>query len=196
MSNDKNNSQVLASVIEFNQQYSASFEKKDLAIAPAKKTAILTCMDARLNPAKFTGLVEGDAHIIRNAGGRASDDAIRSLVVSHKLLGTLEWLVVHHTECGMQLFTNEIMGALLAEDLETATFDGQKWSNPKRSASQNTKPGSVVGKYTQWHTCNNLTQSVQDDVNRIKNHALVPSHIQIYGFIYDIKTGLLNPVKT
>ena len=77
-------------------------------------------MDARLDPAEFAGLAEGDAHVIRNAGGRASDDAIRSLVISHKLLGTREWFVVHHTDCGMELFTEEVMGDLLAENLATA----------------------------------------------------------------------------
>ncbi|MEX7381177.1 beta-class carbonic anhydrase, partial [Pseudomonas aeruginosa] len=87
---------------------------------PARRFAILTCMDARLDPAKYAGLAEGDAHVIRNAGGRASDDAIRSLVISHKLLGTNEWFVVHHSDCGMQLFTNEVISDLLADDLGTA----------------------------------------------------------------------------
>jgi carbonic anhydrase len=84
-------------------------EKKRFRIASCKKIAILTCMDARLDPAKYAGLSEGDAHVIRNAGGRASDDAIRSLVISHKLLGTAEWFVIHHTDCGMTLFTDEII---------------------------------------------------------------------------------------
>jgi len=94
------------------------------ALPPARHFAILTCMDARLDPAKYAGLAEGDAHVIRNAGGRASDDAIRSLVISHKLLGTAEWFVIHHTDCGMQLFTGEIIGGLLEDNLETASFDG------------------------------------------------------------------------
>jgi len=87
---------------------------------PARRFAILTCMDARLDPAKYAGLSEGDAHVIRNAGGRASDDAIRSLVISYKLLGTLEWFVVHHSDCGMQLFDDEIMSGLLSQSLEGA----------------------------------------------------------------------------
>src|SRR5690625_2995878 len=87
---------------------------------PKRRFAILTCMDARLDPAKFSGLSEGDAHVIRNAGGRASDDAIRSLVISYKLLGTSEWFVIHHTDCGMELFTNELMRDLLASSLQTA----------------------------------------------------------------------------
>ncbi len=87
-------------------------------------------MDARLDPAKYAGLAEGDAHVIRNAGGRATDDAIRSLVISHKLLGTVEWFVVHHTNCGMELFSDEVMGSLLEDNLATASFDGKTWSNP------------------------------------------------------------------
>ena len=89
---------------------------------PKRQFAILTCMDARLDPAKYAGLAEGDAHVIRNAGGRASDDAIRSLVISHKLLGTKEWFMIHHTNCGMETFTNEVMADLLSSSLETATL--------------------------------------------------------------------------
>ena len=88
-------------------------EKAELTLPPARRFAILTCMDARLDPAKYAGLTEGDAHVIRNAGGRASDDAIRSLVISYKLLGTREWFVIHHTDCGMEFFTNEVMRDLL-----------------------------------------------------------------------------------
>ena len=100
-------SQVLNEVLKANQEYATNFgEKGKLALPPARRFAILTCMDARLDPAKYAGLAEGDAHVIRNAGGRASDDAIRSLVISYKLLGTREFFVIHHTDCGMQFFTN------------------------------------------------------------------------------------------
>ncbi len=184
-------SDALTLLIEANKNYSQNFDQGDLSIFPTKKTAILTCMDARLDPVKFSGLVEGDAHIIRNAGGRASDDAVRSLVISHKLLGTLEWFVIHHTGCGMELFTDDIMGPLLEQDLETATFDGKVWKNSDQGQSANTKKGSAAGKYIKWHTFSDLKQSVVDDVNRIKTHALVPSHIKVYGFIYDVKTGKL-----
>ena len=102
-------------VLLANEKYAEQFgEKGNLALPPARQFAVLTCMDARLDPAKFAGLAEGDAHVIRNAGGRASDDAIRSLIISYKLLGTKEWFVIHHTDCGMELFTNEIMSNLLA----------------------------------------------------------------------------------
>ena len=100
-------------------------------------------MDARLDPAKFAGLAEGDAHVIRNAGGRASDDAIRSLVISYKLLGTREWFVIHHTDCGMELFTDEIMRDLLANSLETATVDAEGWKDVGAG------PGSTAGNYHQ-----------------------------------------------
>ena len=99
-------SKIVSEVLEANRSYAKSFGKKgELALPPARGFAILTCMDARLDPAKYAGLAEGDAHVIRNAGGRATDDAIRSLVISHKLLGTNEWFVIHHTNCGMELFS-------------------------------------------------------------------------------------------
>src|SRR5438132_9651382 len=114
-------SKVHDEVLAANAAYAKSFgAKSELAMPPARHFAILTCMDARLDPAKYAGLKEGDAHVIRNAGGRASDDAIRSLVISYKLLGTAEWFVVHHTNCGMEFFTDEVMRDLLTSSLETA----------------------------------------------------------------------------
>ena len=182
-------SKILKEVVAANSVYAASFgEKSRLALPPARRFAVLTCMDARLDPAKYAGLAEGDAHVIRNAGGRATDDAIRSLVISHKLLGTLEWFVVHHTNCGMELFNDEIMGALLEDDLGTASFDGNIWSNPSH------RGGSAAGQFVKWHTIVHQAESVAHDVRRIREHPLVPRTIPIYGFIYDVKTGLLNPV--
>lgn len=105
---------VVDDVVAANEAYVREFgDRGDLALPPARRFAILTCMDARLDPAKYAGLSEGDAHVIRNAGGRASDDAIRSLVISYKLLGTQEWFVIHHTNCGMEFFTNDVMAGLL-----------------------------------------------------------------------------------
>ncbi len=116
-------SQVLDEVLAANESYAGSFgAKSELALPPARRFAILTCMDARLDPAKYAGLSEGDAHVIRNAGGRASDDAIRSLVISYKLLGTQEWFVIHHSDCGMEFFDDETMRGLLAASLETAAL--------------------------------------------------------------------------
>src|ERR1700761_5346426 len=116
-------SQVLDEVLAANESYAGSFgAKSELALPPARQFATLPCMDARLDPAKYAGLAEGDAHVIRNAGGRASDDAIRSLVISYKLLGTKEFFVIHHTNCGMEFFTNEVMRNLLNSSLETAAL--------------------------------------------------------------------------
>jgi carbonic anhydrase len=145
-------------------------------------------MDARLDPAKFAGLAEGDAHIIRNAGGRASDDAIRSLVISYKLLGTKEWFVIHHTNCGMEMFTDAVMRGLLANSLETATVDANGWHD------HGTGPGSTEAEYIDFLTFSDLAGSVVSDVQRIRNHPLVPRTIPIYGYIYDVRTGRLNEV--
>lgn len=145
-------------------------------------------MDARLDPAKYAGLAEGDAHVIRNAGGRASDDAIRSLVISHKLLGTNEWFVIHHTDCGMELFDSNIMGDLLEDSLATATVDENGWRN------QQTEGGSTDGKYINWLTFKDNAKSVVEDVQRIRSSNLVPNNIPVYGYIYDCKTGKLVEV--
>lgn len=181
-------SQILNQVLSANHGYATGFTKGDLALPPSRGFAILTCMDARLDPAKYAGLSEGDAHVIRNAGGRASDDAIRSLVISHKLLGTHEWFVIHHTNCGMELFTNEIMSGLLENSLDTATIDENGW----RDVGQG--PGSTEGRYINWLTIKTQEESVTADVRRIRNHLLVPKNIPIYGFIYDVKTGKLIEV--
>src|SRR5215510_11461620 len=112
---------LLNEVLSANEKYVAAFgDKGKLALPPARQFAILTCMDARLHPSKFAGLAEGDAHVIRNAGGRASDDAIRSLVISYKLLGTREWFVFHHTKCGMESFTDGFRRDVRGSSLETA----------------------------------------------------------------------------
>ena len=123
-------SRVLHEVLTANEAYVDSFgDKGSLPLPPGRHFAILTCMDARLDPARYAGLAEGDAHVIRNAGGRASDDAIRSLIISHKLLGTTEWFVIHHTDCGMELFSDDIMRNLLKKSLKTAAVDASGWRN-------------------------------------------------------------------
>lgn len=183
-------SQVLEEVLAANRAYAADFGAKgELPMPPGRRFAILTCMDARLDPAKYAGLAEGDAHVVRNAGGRASDDAIRSLVISYKLLGTREWFVVHHTDCGMLTFTDVVMRRLLASSLKTASVDASGWHDSGEG------PGSTEGNYVDWLTISDLAQSVVDDVQRIRNHPLVPKDIPIYGYIYDCKTGTLNEVE-
>lgn len=182
-------SSIVTEVLAANEKYAAEFgERGDLALPPARGFAILTCMDARLDPAKYAGLAEGDAHVIRNAGGRASDDAIRSLVISHKLLGTNEWFVIHHTDCGMELFTSDIISDLLETSLGTAELSADGWKNKTEEG------GSVTGKYINWLTFKNNAKSVVEDVQRIKNHPLVPKHIPVHGYIYDCKTGRLIEV--
>ncbi len=182
-------SKILNEVLAANEKYAGGFgDKANLAMPPGRRFAVLTCMDARLDPAKFAGLAEGDAHVIRNAGGRASDDAIRSLVISHKLLGTGEWFVIHHSDCGMETFTDEVMRRLLASSLETATVDASGWHDTGKG------PGSTEGDFVDWLTIADNAKSVCADVQRIRSHPLVSASIPIYGYIYDVKTGRLNEV--
>lgn len=182
-------SNVLNEVLAANAEYAKNFgDKGKLPMPPGRRFAILTCMDARLDPAKYAGLAEGDAHVIRNAGGRASDDAIRSLVISYKLLGTQEWFVIHHTDCGMETFTDEIMRGLLASSLKTASIDASGWHDSGDG------PGSTEGQFIDWLTIKDQAESVTADVRRIRNHPLVPKNIPIYGYVYDVKSGNLVEV--
>jgi len=177
-------------VLAANETYAKDFgDKAGLPMPPARRFAILTCMDARLDPAKYAGLREGDAHVIRNAGGRASDDAIRSLVISHKLLGTNEWFVIHHTDCGMETFTDEVMRGLLKQSLDTAQIGAGGW----RDVGQG--PGSAEGDFIDWLTIKDQAESVTADVKRIRSHPLVPADVPIYGYIYDVKSGRLIEVQ-
>jgi len=182
-------SKILDEVLDANRTYADTFgEKAKLSMPPARQFAILTCMDARLDPAKFAGLAEGDAHVIRNAGGRASEDAIRSLVISYKLLGTKEWFVIHHTDCGMLTFTNDIIRDLLSKSLETAQINDGRWVDVGNGG------GSGAGDYIEWLTIKDLKQSVTFDVTRIRTHPLVPNTIPIYGYVYDVTSGKLIEV--
>jgi len=180
---------VLEEVLSANERYASSFgAKSELTLPPARRFAILTCMDARLDPAQYEELSERDAKVIRNAGGRASDDAIRSLVISYKLLGTGEWFVIHHTDCGMEFFTDDVMRGLLGQSLETAEL------GPDGFRDVGSGPGSPEANYIDWLTISNREQSVADDVARIRAHPLVPRRIPIYGYLYDVKTGKLMEV--
>ncbi|MGH8750086.1 MAG: beta-class carbonic anhydrase [Burkholderiales bacterium] len=182
-------SKILTEVLAANKEYAKNFgDKGKLPMPPARHFAVLTCMDARLQPSKYAGLAEGDAHVIRNAGGRASDDAIRSLVISYKLLGTREWFVIHHTDCGMETFTDEVMRGLLASSLKTSAFTKDGWRDSGKDA------GSTEGQFIDWLTIKDQPKSVTADVARIRNHPLVPRDIPIYGYIYDVKTGRLIEV--
>jgi len=153
-----------------NAAYASSFSKGNLPMPPGRHVAVLTCMDARLDPARFLGLEVGDAHVIRNAGGRASEDAIRSLAISQQLLGTNEVVVIHHTDCGMLTFSNEDLRKKLKQEL------------------------NADAEHIDFLPFKNLEQSVRDDVATIKNSPLLLKNIEVSGFIYDVKSGRLLPV--
>lgn len=161
---------VLPDLLSRNKEFAKDFDKGDLPMPPSKHVAILTCMDARLHPEKFLGLEVGDAHVIRNAGGRASDDAIRSLIISSKLLGTQEFIVIHHTDCGMMTFTSEQLSGMLKNDLNVDASD------------------------IDFLTFDDLAKSVNDDVDRIKSSPYFPPHITVDGFVYDVRTGEVTDV--
>lgn len=156
---------------EANARYAATFTKGDLAAPPRRRVAVLTCMDARLDPARFLGLEEGDAHVIRNAGGRADQDALRSLIISQQLLGTNEVVVIHHSDCGMLTVNNDDLRARLAERF-----------------------GAPVD-HIDFLPFDDLAQSVRDDVATIRNSCFVPDDIAVSGFIYDVKTGRIEAVE-
>jgi carbonic anhydrase len=165
------NMSVIPEFLAANEQYAATFDQGQLPMPPGRKVAVLTCMDARLDPAKALGLAEGDAHVIRNAGGRASDDAVRSLIISEQLLGTREIVVIHHTDCGMLTFTNaELRNQLAAEfGADASAIDFLPFGD--------------------------VEQSVRDDIATIRRAPLIPGDITVTGFIYDVTTGKLLSVE-
>ncbi len=162
---------ALPDVLAANARYAASFAAADAPGKPRLKLAVVTCMDARIDPAALLGLTPGDAQVIRNAGGRADESAIRSLVVSYKLLGTREFVVIHHESCGMLSFTNEELRAALKTDLGADASDVDFW------------PFS------------DLDESVRDDMRTLRESPLIPADIAISGFVYDVRTGRLREVR-
>jgi carbonic anhydrase len=152
-----------------NDAYSTEFTKGDLPMPPGRKFAVVACMDARLDPAKALGLEEGDAHVIRNAGGRAAD-ALRSLVISQRLLGTQEVLVVHHTDCGMLTFDNPTLYGICQEQLGADASD------------------------IDFLPFSDVEQSVRDDVELIRSSPLIAKDTPVTGFVYDVKTGKIHEV--
>jgi carbonic anhydrase len=182
-------SQIVEEVLAANADYAKTFgNKADLPLPPDRHFAILTCMDARLDPAKFAGLREGDAHVFRNAGGRVTEDAIRSLVVSYKLLGTREWFIIHHTDCGMEYADNATISSLLAQSLNPARLDENGWHDRQDDS------GTTDGEFVNWLTIKDPIQSICADVRRLSYHPLVPKSILIYGYLYDVRTGMLKEV--
>jgi carbonic anhydrase len=176
-------------VLAANERYARSFTAGQLPMRPGRRIAVLTCMDARMDPAAFAGLRLGDAHVVRNAGGRASDDAIRSLVISHKLLGTDEWFVIHHVGCGMETFTDETMRALCARSLDPAVVDEDGWHDVGEG------PGSHEAEFIDWLTIGDREGAVVADVRRLRFHPLVPADVAIHGFLFDVSTGRLTEVE-
>ena len=166
---------VVSEFLAANDRYAAGFAKGDLPLPPARKVAVLVCMDARIDPAKALGLNEGDAHVIRNAGGRAAD-ALRSLAISHELLGTREVVVIHHTDCGMLTFANDDIRQRLADNL-----------GPEASAA---------AARVDFLPFPDLDQSVRDDVASIRSSPLIPDDIPVTGFVYDVATGRLREVAS
>ena len=162
---------VLSELLAANEEYVADFTKGHLPMPPARRVAVLTCMDARLDPAKFLGLGEGDAHVIRNAGGRAREYAISSLIISYKLLGTREFLVIHHTDCGMLTFTNGQLQEQLRRDLGTNA--------------------SAVD----FLPFTDLEESVRHDVKTVRSSPFFPKDISVGGFVYDCRSGRLREVR-
>jgi len=158
----------VSTFLKANERYAASFAKGHLPMPPSRRVAVVACMDARLDPARVLGLEEGDAHVIRNAGGRAQD-AVRSLVISQQLLGTREVVVIHHTDCGMLTFTDEQLRQKVRDELGTVTD-------------------------TAFLSFSDVDQSVRDDVAAIRESRLLLKGVPVSGFVYDVKTGRLRPV--
>lgn len=165
---------TIEEILEGNQRYVAGFTEGALPLPPARKLAAVVCMDARLDPLPFLGLGLGDTHVIRNAGGRITEDALRSLAISERLLSTDAIIVVHHTDCGMLTFTNEQVRERIRSDLGDVAY--------------------AAAKAIDFLPFSDLAQSVRDDVATIAASPLIPDTIPVYGFIYDVTTGKLNPV--
>ena len=155
--------------LQNNEAYAASFEKGDLPLPPGRKVAVLACMDARLDPARVLGLEEGDAHVIRNAGGVVTDEALRSLAISQNLLGTEEIVIIHHTDCGMVTFSDEDF----AQRLESETGSRPPWNA---------------------QAFEDLDVDVRDSIERIRESPFVPSTDSLRGFVYEVETGRLREV--
>ena len=164
---------VIEEVLKANESYAQSFTLGDLPMPPARKLAVVACMDARVTVEELLGLKTGDAHIIRNAGGIVTEDTVRSLIISHHLLGTQEFLLIHHTDCGMLTFKDEELRAKLQQQTGTATVAP-----------------------VHFHAFSDLEEDVRQQIQKLKSHPWIPEHIPVRGFIFDVKTGRLHEVST
>lgn len=157
-------------LVTANEVYADDFSKGHLPVPPGRQLAIVTCMDARLDPAKFLGLEEGDAHVIRNAGGLVTEDALRSLVISHWLLGTQEVVVLAHTDCGMLTFSNDDLRAKLEDEAGADASD------------------------VDFRPFPDLEESVRDSVRTIRESPLLPDDLEVSGWVYDVRNGRITEV--
>jgi len=158
-------------VIEANERFAEGFEHGEAQLPPNLPLAVLTCIDARVQPSRFLGLEIGDAHIVRNAGGRATDDALRSLIISSQLLGTRQIMVIHHTDCGMLTFTNEdVWGRLEAQ----------------------TDPGV---REIDFMPFSDVEDSLREDVQTIRESPYLPNDAEVTGWVYDVRTGRLTAIR-
>ncbi len=162
---------MIPGLVERNRRFAETFDAGHLPAPPAERLAVLTCMDARIDPLRALGLALGDAHVIRNAGGRASGDALRSLIVSTHLLGTRAVAVIHHTDCGMQTFTDEALQARLAAELGADASD------------------------LRFLTFSDLEESVREDVLRIRSSPFLPRDLVVEGYVYDVRSGTLREIE-
>ncbi len=163
---------VIDEVLKANEQYAKNFQLGTLPMPPGRKLAVVACMDARLTVSQLLGLKTGDAHIIRNAGGLVTEGALRSLIISHHLLGTEEFMIINHTDCGMLTFTDEELRKQLKQ-----------------------KTGTITVSPAAFHTFTDLEENVRHQIEKVKSHPWIPNDIPVRGFIYDVKTGKLNEVS-
>jgi carbonic anhydrase len=162
--------ETVKSLLDANERFAEGFDKGDLQLPPNRPVAVLTCIDARLHPAEFLGFEIGDAHVLRNAGGRATDDALRSLIISSQLLGTREFLVIHHTDCGMLTFTNQdIWNKLQAETGASA-------------------------EEIDFLPFTDVEESLREDVKTIRENPFLPKDVEVTGWVYDVSTGKLREI--
>jgi carbonic anhydrase len=163
---------VADELLQANQEFVKKFDLGDLAVQPRRRLAVLACMDSRILFERCLGLRPGDAHMIRNAGGIATEDALRSLIVSHHLLDTQEFIIINHTDCGL-LRVNEY----------------------ELRAHLTSKTGAIASEPSHFYAFDNLEVNVREQMRRVKSHPWIPKHIPVRGFIYDVKTGKLSEVK-
>lgn len=164
---------IIADTLEANKDYADNFALGDLPKPPGRKLAVVACMDARVTIEDILGLKTGDAHIIRNAGGIVTEDALRSLIISHHLLGTQEFMIINHTDCGMLKFQDNDLRAKLQQQTGTATV----------------APAC-------FHAFDDLEENIRQQIQKVKTHPWIPGDITIRGFVFDVKTGKLNEVTT